>query len=177
MHSCYTAFRNCAHAHTRARAPTFIVTYRCTQRLEEMGWRYGSHRLVGWKQEAPRVTAWFLSTSPGLILSHSFFKLQRVLLFSFFPVAVQQTKPSWVTAQDCSMQSWLVCPIAWFIGCQSRSAFLFSVFAVCARTTDWNKCSVGCSKAMIDPNGVTMAIRSQTPASASDGVLHHVVIF
>lgn len=34
-----------------------------------------------------------------------------------------------------------------------------------------------CTKAMIDPNGITMAIRSQTPASASDGVLHYVVIF
>lgn len=29
-----------------------------------------------------------------------------------------------------------------------------------------------CTKAMIDPSAVTMAIRSQTPVSTSDGVLH-----
>lgn len=59
-----------------------------------------------------------------------------------------------------------------------RFSFLCSLF-VRGRQTEINALLAAhcCTKAMIDPNGVTMAIRSQTPASASDGVLQYVVIF
>lgn len=176
MHSCYIAFRNCARTHTRARYDFHSdVPMHTTPRRDGMAlWQPPTGGLEAGSSQGYGLISVYL---PRVDIKSFIFQAAACFVVFFFPVAVQQTKPSWVTAQDCSMQSWLVCPIAWFIACQSRSVFLFSVFAVCARTTDWNKCSVGCSKAMIDPNGVTMAIRSQTPASASDGVLHYVAIF
>lgn len=149
-YSCYIAFPNCTCVHTHTH-----TSWNChsdapnIQYLEEMEWLYGSMHPTGWWRRGGSRKLSGLQLDfclpPRADIKSFIFEAAACLVVFFFSVAVQQTKPSRVTAQNCSMQNWLVCPIAWFIGCQSRSVFLFSVFAVCARTTDWNKGSVGCS--------------------------------
>lgn len=108
-------------------------------------WRHTSDLLVRkrWKKAARRFTAWFLSTSPGRILSHSYLKLQHVLVFSF--VCCRATDKAIMGCCAGLLHAKLVCSIVRFIRCHCRSTFLFPVFAVCTKLLVWNKCSVGCS--------------------------------
>lgn len=117
---------------------------------------------------------------PRADIYHSHIKLKHVLLFSFSLLPCNRQSHHGLLRRTAPCKADLFVLLRDLSAVRAGQCFSFlCLLSVRGQQTEINALLAAhcCTKAMIDPSAVTMVIRSQTPASASDSMLHYVVIF